>query len=214
MVYQRSDFTGPKPEKWWLCQDAYVDKISSLSLREFEKFDDTHAGGRMSYEGKRLPRRSMLTSERSDFLYAATITRAGVVFTAAKLPGFLQNLSPYHHGAVNRALSYLNGTQTLAIGFKISLNLERVFLGVADASFADDSVTRRSTEGCLFRLFGGSIDWRSTKQKTVAISSTEAELLALLHEAKGISWWGCFFQGVSFHPGNDLRLQCDNQKMI
>lgn len=59
--------------------------------------------------------------------------RAGVVFTAAKLPGFLQNLSPYHHGAVNRALSYLNGTQTLAIGFKISLNSERVFLGVTDA---------------------------------------------------------------------------------
>ena len=32
-------------------------------------------------------------------------------------------------------------------------------------------------------LFGGAIDWRASKQKTVTTSSTEAELLALSNAA-------------------------------
>jgi hypothetical protein len=59
-----------------------------------------------------------------------------------------------------------------------------VFLCSSDAAFADDKLTRRSSDGYLFQLFGGAIDWRAAKQKTVTTSSTEAELLALLRTAK------------------------------
>ena len=80
--------------------------------------------------------------------------------------------------------------------------------------FADDSVTRRSTKGYLFQLFGGCINWRSTKQRTVTTSSTEAKLLALSHGAREVSWWKRFFKRITFEPGTNLSLQCDNQQMI
>jgi hypothetical protein len=108
--------------------------------------------------------------------------------TASKLSEFLQNPSPQHHGAVNQALSYLQKTKTLAIEYSAETNSQQVFVCASDAALADDTVTRRSTEGYLFKLFGGAIDWHSTKQKTVATSSTEAELRALEHAAKETFW--------------------------
>ena len=202
-------------KKLWLCQDSYVEKIVSTFHLQDVKPALTPMGGEelVPYEGKATPQEiySYQRKVRS-FLYAATITRADVAFTAAKLSEFLQNPSPQHQGAINRALTYLNGTKTLAIEY--SKRSDKVFLGASDASFADDSVTRRSTEGYLFQLFGGCIDWRSIKQRTVTTSSTEAELLALSHGAKEVSWWKRCFKGITFEPGTDLSIQCDNQQTI
>ena len=66
---------------------------------------------------------------------------------------------------------------------------QQIFACASDTAFADDPATRKSTEGYLFQLFGGSIDWHSTKQKTVTTFSTEAELLSLTHAMKEALWW-------------------------
>lgn len=61
----------------------------------------------------------------------------------------------------------------------LSMFEEGVFRAASDASFADDTETRQSTEGYTFHLFNALIDWQSSKQRTVVRSTTEAELLAL-----------------------------------
>ena len=68
-----------------------------------------------------------------------------------------------------------------------------MFTVASDAAFADDSITRQSTEGFFFQLFGGLIDWQSKKQTTVTILTTEAELLVLSHVSAWLLWWGRFF---------------------
>ena len=40
-------------------------------------------------------------------------------------------------------------------------SLHRVFVPYSDAAFANCPRTRRSAQGCLFKLFGGSLDWQS-----------------------------------------------------
>ncbi|POM74888.1 LOW QUALITY PROTEIN: Integrase catalytic core protein [Phytophthora palmivora] len=45
--------------------------------------------------------------------------------------------------------------------------------------WAGDIESRRSTSGYAFMMNGGCISWRSKKQRTVALSSTEAEYMAL-----------------------------------
>ena len=47
--------------------------------------------------------------------------------------------------------------------------------------FRDDLISRYSTEGYLFTLFRGVINWRSIKQILIMKLSTEAEFIALLH---------------------------------
>jgi len=66
----------------------------------------------------------------------------------------------------------------------------------------------------LFKLFGGPIDWHSTKQKTVTTSSTEAELLALSHAAKETIWWNRLFKEIELDPGHQPSIDCDNKQTI
>jgi hypothetical protein len=54
----------------------------------------------------------------------------------------------------------------------------------SDASFADNSTDRKSSQTFAMKLFGGLIGWRANKQNTIITSTTEAELLALAQAAK------------------------------
>jgi hypothetical protein len=89
---------------------------------------------------------------------------------------------------------------------------ETEFRRSTDAAFADND-NGKSTEGYLFKLFGGPIDWRSTKQKLVTKSSTEAELVALSHASTEIYWWRRFFTQIDLQL-EDYQVECDNQQTI
>jgi hypothetical protein len=54
----------------------------------------------------------------------------------------------------------------------------------SDASFANNSINRKSLQAFAIKLFGGLIGWRTNKQDTIIISITKAELLALVQAAK------------------------------
>ena len=54
----------------------------------------------------------------------------------------------------------------------------------SDASFADNSIDRKSSQAYAMKLFGGMIGWRANKQEMVTTSTMEAELLALSQAVK------------------------------
>jgi len=72
-------------------------------------------------------------------------------------------------------LHYLYNTQTLAL----RLGDEDDFIVASDASFADNSIDRKSSQAYIIKLFSRLISWRANKQDIVTTSATEAELLAL-----------------------------------
>ena len=41
----------------------------------------------------------------------------------------------------------------------------------SDASYADDSLTRRSSHGLVVSFLGGTVDWKAAKQTTVTKST-------------------------------------------
>ena len=57
------------------------------------------------------------------------------------------------------------------------------------------------------------IHWKATKQKTVATSSTEAELLALTITAKEYLWWTRLFQNLNLEIESPV-IFCDNQQTL
>ncbi|KOS37314.1 hypothetical protein ACN38_g11899 [Penicillium nordicum] len=70
--------------------------------------------------------------------------------------------------------------------FSICLQLAAKSVEFAsDASFGDNK-DRKSSEGYICKLYGGPIDWKASKQKTVTTSTTEAELLALAEAGKTV----------------------------
>ena len=115
-------------------------------------------------------------------VYAMTCTRPDICWVVSRLSQFLSSPVQEHWTAVKHVLRYLKGTLRYELCYrKCDDGLTLVVYSDADwASSADD---RRSTSGCCFSLnkAGPLISWksRSRKQPTVALSSCEAECIAL-----------------------------------
>ena len=205
--------------KVWLCQDSYIRKIATrFGLANTQKDVRTP----LPYDG--LPHGAASSEVNPQLVYAyqqrvgslnfaAVISRPDIAYPASKLSQFLRNPTSAHVAAADRAISYLNSTPTLAIEFSGRAGAD-IFLCSSDAAFADNELTRRSSDGYLFQLYGGAIDWRAARQNTVTTSSTEAELLALSRTAKEAIWWRRFFESVQFDTAEKLRIRCDNRQTI
>lgn len=63
-----------------------------------------------------------------------------------------------------------------------------VLIGYADADWGSDTLDRKSVSGYLFKIYGNTVSWASRKQQTVAMSSSEAEYVALSTAASEGIW--------------------------
>jgi hypothetical protein len=206
-------------KKLWLCQDSYIKKIA----RSFDLVNGTRFQTPMAVEDI-LPNSGQASahdihgyqSRIGSLIYATTITRPDAARATNKLAEFLLNPSASHLAAANRVIRYLYDTRYLAVEYSKSgstLEVTPDFRCSTDSAYADDIPTRKSTEGYIFKLFNGPIDWRSTKQKQVTRSSTEAELMALSHASTEIYWWRRFFSSIDLQL-DQYTVECDNQQTI
>ncbi|CAI5986383.1 unnamed protein product [Closterium sp. NIES-64] len=81
-----------------------------------------------------------------------------------------------HMAAAKRVLRYLCSTS--GMGLVLGGRSPVVLTGHADASWADDQATQRSSQGYTFSLGSGSVSWRATRSSSVLGSSCEAEIYA------------------------------------
>jgi hypothetical protein len=85
-----------------------------------------------------------------------------------------------------RVLKYL--ASTFELGLRIRSGRDLTIEGFADADYAGDATDRRSTTGWIYRLGGNSVSWKTSKQKCVTLSTTEAEYTAAADAAKEAIW--------------------------
>ncbi|CAI7800860.1 unnamed protein product, partial [Closterium sp. NIES-53] len=83
-------------------------------------------------------------------------------------------------------LRYLCSTSGL--GLVLGGRRPVVLTGHADASWAEDQATQRSSQGYTFSLGFGSVSWRSTRSSSVLGSSCEAEIYAGAMAAQELRW--------------------------
>lgn len=66
--------------------------------------------------------------------------------------------------------------------------ISETLTGYSDSDWASDLDHRKSTTGYVFCMNGGAISWNSKKQPTVALSSTEAEFMAIVNTIQEGMW--------------------------
>lgn len=111
------------------------------------------------------------------FIHASQGTRPDISYAVNMVSRFSNNPEKAHWVAVKRTFRYLKGTSKLKLEFSKEEN--STIQGYGDADWVNESIDRRSITGSLFKLQGGPISWQSKKQSTVALSTTEAEYMAL-----------------------------------
>uniref|UniRef100_A0A2N9GMY7 Integrase catalytic domain-containing protein n=1 Tax=Fagus sylvatica TaxID=28930 RepID=A0A2N9GMY7_FAGSY len=86
-------------------------------------------------------------------------------------------------------------------------------VGYVDADYASEVDDRRSTTGYVFTLSGGPICWKSTLQSIVAMSTTEAEYMAVAEAAKEALWLKGLVKELGLNQGG-VQMHCDSQSVI
>jgi hypothetical protein len=145
-------------------------------------------------------------------LYLAVCTRPDIAQATGCLARYMAKPAESHWNAALGVLRYLANTQDYGILFEPSY-VSNELKGYADADFAGDIDTRRSTTGYVFTLCGGAISWSSRLQPTVAVSTAEAEYMAAAFAVKEALWLRklmCDF-GMGIQP---VKIFGDNQSAL
>jgi hypothetical protein len=196
-----------------LLQAAYADKISRLVDRKDIRHDTPMAAIELKpREGLATPSEiNKYQRKIGSLMFAAVTTRPDIAFATSRLARFLMNPGQEHHDAADRVLLYLQSTRNRALELGGDSRLEVA----SDASFADNTLDRKSSQGYTIKLFGGLIAWKASKQDTVTTSTTEAELLALSQVAKEAIFISRLVKELQINlPEETITIQCDNTQTI
>ena len=118
-------------------------------------------------------------------MYVMIGTRPDLAFPVSVLSRFNAQPTIEHNGAAKRVLRYLQSTKDHGIVYQGTLLKAAAY---SDSDWANDKDTRKSTNGYAFKLCNGAVVWKSRKQSTVALSTTEAEYVGYSEAAKEAIW--------------------------
>ena len=202
-----------------ICQDTYIDKVIHQFHLEGRTVPQTPAPVEelLPYDGRASPEATLFYQTIvGSLIYLVVTTRVDIAFTVSKLAQFMNNPSPIHHAVAEHCLLYLWGTKYLGIQYRRDGTDEgpEAFICASDASFADNSIDRKSSQAFVMKLFGGPVAWKANKQDTVTTSSTEAELLAMTSAAREMCSMKRLFDGLRLQLGFDPSIYCDNLQAI
>lgn len=140
-------------------------------------------------------------------MYLAVSTRPDIAYAVSALSQYNTSPGKEHWIAAKRVLRYLKGTMDFELIFKQS---DEGLIGYADADWGANIDDRKSYTGYTFLYAGGPITWEARKQRTVALSTTEAEYMALSDATKEAIHLRRFLRETT---GTDetVKIHCDNQ---
>jgi len=156
-----------------------------------------------------LPFRELIGS----LLFLARVTRPDIMFAVSKLAQFSQSYDNSHWSTAKDVLRYISGTPTLGLEYKRRSG-DVTLSGFTDSDYAGDKMTRRSTSGFCFLINDSIISWCSQKQEVVALSSTEAEYIALCAGAKEACWLRKFAEDLGVTQTAPTEIKVDNTSAI
>lgn len=145
-------------------------------------------------------------------MYIATCTRPDIAYAVGEVAKFCERYGKAHWTAAKRILKYLKTTQDISIVFDGSNKGE--LIAYADANWAGDLDTRRSTTGYIFFLNGSAVSWNSKRQPTVATSSTEAEYMSLYSATQEATWFRSLLKDMKYSVDSATTIYQDNQACI
>ena len=152
----------------------------------------------------------MYQSAVGSLLYLSTKTRPDIAYAVGNVARFSSKPSKVYWIAVKRIMRYLNGTLDHGLMYRCTGDIA----GFSDADWAGDHDDRKSTSGFVFMMSGAVISWNSKKQTCVALSTAEAEYIALAKAAQESIWLQRLLGDMGECLINPITIFEDNQSTI
>ena len=201
----------------WIGQPSYIETL----LRKFRMEDcnpaetpaDASQRLKKAEENEEVSDKEMYQSAVGSILYISTRTRPDISYAIGSCARFSANPTKCHWTAVKRIMRYLKGTINFGLTYRSTIPSD--LLGYSDADWAGDVNDRKSTSGYVFLICGGAVSWRSKKQSCVALSTAEAEYMALSSATQEATWMKQLIGDLKTEvPSKPVRIYEDNQLTI
>jgi hypothetical protein len=186
-----------------ICQEAYINKVlKNTGMTDCHPLS-TPAIARDTGSTAQT-QKADATNYRSItgmLLHAHNCTRADISFATVQVCRYMNEPTTENMQEAKRILRYLKGCSAAAITFKKKLATDKASIqpiGYSDASWGEDLTTRRSISGYAFFIGTGPVAWNSKLQHTVALSSAEAEYIALSAAVQEATWLTTFINELGF----------------
>ena len=203
-------------KKIWMGQPTYTKKLlSKMGMNDCKPVStpaDPSSHLVKAAEDEETVDQPLYQSLVGSLMYLATCTRPDIAYAVGVLARFSSKPNRSHWTAAKRVLRYLKGTSNLGIVFK--RDSPDIPVAFTDADWAGDVGDRKSTSGYLFCISGGPVSWRSKKQSTVALSTAEAEYVALSSAAQECVWMRRLNSELGNSQGEPTTIMEDNQSCI
>ncbi|GJW63030.1 retrotransposon protein, putative, ty1-copia subclass [Tanacetum coccineum] len=208
-----------------LSQNAYMDKILKRykmdnSKRGYipmqERLDLNKSQGAQTPKEVNRMKNVPYASAVGSIMYAVRCTRPDVAFAQNITSRFQQNPGELHWTAVKNILKYLRNTKDMFLVYGGNPSTELRVECYCDAGFETDRDDTKSQTGYVFVLNGGAVDWKSSKQSTIAMSATESEYIAASEAAMEAVWIRKFISGLGIVPtiNEPINMYCDNSAAV
>ena len=148
-------------------------------------------------------------------LYLMIRTRPDVAHVISVASRYMADLGREHWAALKWILKYLKGSVMVGLKFGNGVWSEKdeILEGFCDSDYAANLDNRKSQSGYIFTLFGTTISWKSNLQSVVALSTTEAEYIALTEASKEGKWLQRILQDLGMEL-EAVRINCDSNSAI
>jgi hypothetical protein len=163
----------------------------------------------MTRQGRAYMEKVPYASATSSLMYAMVCTKPDP-HAVGTMRRYMSNLGKQHWEAVKWILKYLRGTIDMTLCFK---RAGMILQGYVDPDLAGDDESRRSTIGYVFTFCCTAVSWVFQVQKIVAISTTEAEYIALTKASKEMIWLQSYLKELGKKLENSV-LHYDSQSAI
>ena len=151
-------------------------------------------------------------------MYLAVMTRPDIAYYTMWLGQFSAKPSRFHMLTAKHVLRYLGSTKLLALSLGSfsspvpdSLRGFIQNMGCSDADWALNASDRKSISGYSFFFLSSLVSWSTVKQKSIALSSTEAEYYVMTHAFKEALCLRVFLGFLNLPVPHPFPILSDNQ---
>lgn len=121
-------------------------------------------------------------------MYVMVCTRPDLEHVVSIVSRHLANYEKSHWEGAKWIMRYLRGSTKVGLFYGKLKKQDSYVMGFVDTYYAGDLDTRRSLTGFVFQIFGCTVSWKASLQHVVALSTTEAEYIAVTEAVKEALW--------------------------
>jgi len=146
--------------------------------------------------------------------FLSQYTRPDITHSVNMTARFMNAPTLSHMRAAMKIVRYLASTTRFGLNY-INNNTQQITINAyCDADWGGDKNDSKSTTGYCVYVNANLISWSTKKQQTVALSTAEAELMAVVEVEKETAWTKMMIESMGMKVNLPIKIKSDNQSAV